>query len=199
MPSKVCVATLPAVAMAILCGTPCVAATGQVFTVVDFPPTPGTLSELSNAVDLIVLARVDATSPAQADRTGPTPKVRRIQDLTILELLKGTNRGSRIKVRQIGGTVSVDGKDYSADYPVRLLEVGDVVVLFLKRVEPEGSVYDIAYGSDGAVWSHGPDQRITLPAGLSRMPDLAGRAPERMSELLASIRAAKDRSRPREH
>lgn len=111
------------------------------FTVVDFPPTPATWSELLTAVDLVVLARVDATSKAQADRGAPSPKVRRYQELTILEVLKGDSRSPRIKVRQTGGTVSVDGKDYSTDYPVRLMEVGDVVVLFLHRVPTPGHVY----------------------------------------------------------
>ena len=187
-----------AISVAMICEAPWrlvsasgLASTGQVFTVVDFPPTPSTLPELLRAVDLVVLARVTATSPAQADRTGPSPKIRRIQDLTVLEVLKGDSRGRHIKVRQAGGTVSVDGKDHSTDGPVRLLEVGDVVVLFLKWVPAPGAVYDIAYGADGAILSSGPDQRVSLPPGLSRMPEFAGRASERLAELLPTIRAAK--------
>jgi hypothetical protein len=74
--------------------------TGQVFTVVDFPPTPPTLPELVKAVDVVVLARVDATSPAQADRSGPSPKVRRIQDLTILEVLNGGDVPSAVEIQR---------------------------------------------------------------------------------------------------
>jgi hypothetical protein len=192
-------AAVGAVAIATLCETPCLVLpasamappTGQVLTVVDFPPTPATLPELLKAVDLAVLARVETTSRAQADRSGPSPKIRRIQDLTVLEVLKGETRGPRIKVRQIGGTVSVDGKDYSADYPVRLLEVGDVVVLFLHRVPTPEAVYDIAYGADGAVWARGPDQETALPPGLRKMPEFAGSAPQRLPALLATVRAAK--------
>jgi hypothetical protein len=203
-------AAVGALATATLCETPCLVMTvsalaspskterptaveaGQVFTVVDFPPTPATLSELLTAVDLVVLARVDATSKAQADRGAPSPKVRRYQDLTILEVLKGDSRSPRIKVRQTGGTVSVDGKDYSTDYPVRLMEVGDVVVLFLHRVPTPGHVYDIGFGADGAVWSPEANKPVSLPAGLKKMAEFGGRAPERMSELLAAIRAKKN-------
>jgi hypothetical protein len=158
-------------------------------TFVDFPPTPPTLSELVRTVDLVVFGRITATSPPKAVRTGENVRAHRLQELTVLEVLKGevANHSSKIIVRQIGGTVTFESREYSVNYPVKLVERGDVVLLFLNRVGDSGLTYDIAYGSDGIVWSEPEGQRMPLPPGLQKMPEL-NRGTFTAPDLLAVLR-----------
>src|SRR5688572_16953274 len=126
----------------------------KTFTVVESLPTPTTLAEVVRSVDLVVFARVENVSQARADRTGPVPQVRRIQELIVLEVLKGEVPSTkRIQVRQSGGTVDVDGREVSAAYSMRIFERGDVALLFLMRVGKSGAVYDIPYDDNSVILS----------------------------------------------
>lgn len=174
-------------------GSAVAVAQAQQNVVVDFPPTPPTLRELLGKIDLAVLARVERTSPAQADIKDGAVRVLRRQQLLVLEVLKGqsaTAKTGKIVVRQTGGTVEHEARQYSANYITQLFEPGDTVLLFLKRV-PNSDEYDIAYGKDGAAWVDSARNLATLPPGLRRMPETAGRGEVPLHELLQIVRKSR--------
>jgi hypothetical protein len=161
---------------------------GRILTVVEKTPTPSTLAQLVQSVDLVAFARVDTVSPPQADHA-PIPHIRRIQHLSVLEVLKGSIPPSqKIQVRQVGGTMEVDGREISVEYPMRLLERGDVVMVFLSRVGGSGDVYDVPYGDDSVILSQGTEQRMVLPSGLVNMPEFGGKPSISAPDFLAILR-----------
>lgn len=158
---------------------------------IHFAPLPPTLRQMAQTVDLVVLARVTKTSPPTLE-TLPDGRefVRRYQHVQPVEVLKGDNTrkpNAVIVIRQPGGTVDVGGREVSSQYLQRLLEPGDLVLLFLQRTERSPGIYLIAYGPSGAVWvdSSGNTQ---IPHLMRNLSDISGRATVPLDELLAILR-----------
>jgi hypothetical protein len=112
---------------------------------------PSTVTELIASVDTVILGRVRlAGKPERAVNARGTEFVARVAQIDTIEVIKGpaNKAGGGIAVRQVGGTIDVDGRELSTRYVEDLLRPGDVVLLFLQRV---GDVYVIANGPAGLV------------------------------------------------
>lgn len=163
-----------------------------VLTVVDSEPPPKSLEGLWQAVDVVVRATVSKSLPPVAKGNPKTPTVTRYHDLFVTEALKGDESlagRSTIRVKQIGGSLNIDGREVSTAYNSRLLQPNDDIVLFLVR-DTAGDGFWIAYASVGAIWITQGDQAI-LPAAVARMSAFAGSSSISSADLLARLRALK--------
>jgi hypothetical protein len=159
--------------------------------VIDVGPPPPTLAEMVSVSDLVVFARVVGIGDPEIQGAGRFQRVRRMQQIEVIEALKGPSSirpGTPLTIRQFGGTAfSKDDWEVVSDYPMRLFERGDQILLFLNHTPGIPGAYDIAYERNGATWRNS-DGSTDLPDGLQRMPEIGNRRHLPLAEVFDLVR-----------
>jgi len=159
----------------------------------DYPLPPASLAQTIATVDLVVYGKVTKAGEPQHKQTpGGLDYVLRFPSVKVLEVLASPPnvKGPReISIRQVGGTVVVDGRELSSAYNEMLLQPGEAVVLFLKRTEADDSFY-IAYGPGGLIRVDADRGRASIPNQLRHVQEVGGRSVMSEEDLLKAIRKA---------
>jgi hypothetical protein len=182
---------IDALALSIALVLPGVAtAAQQAGPVFETAPTPPTLGDLIDQSRLVIYGRVVKVGSPEVQGAKNWERVRRMQEVEIVDVLKGPSTlrpGTRLTVRQTGGTASAKGTEIATAYSMRLLEVGDQVLLFLLPAPGTTGAYDIAFEKSGALWRR-DDGTTDLPPDVGKMPELSQKQRPPLSEVLATIR-----------
>jgi hypothetical protein len=182
---------IDALALSIALVLPGVVTAGQQASpVFETDPTPPTLGDLIDQSRLVIYGRVVKVGRPDVQGSKNWERVRRMQEVEIEDVLKGTSTvrpGTRVTVRQTGGTASANGTEMETAYSMRLLEVGDQVLLFLLPTPGIAGAYDIAFEKSGALWRR-DDGTTDLPPDVGKMPELSLKHRPPLSEVLAAIR-----------
>jgi len=145
---------------------------------------------------LIIVGRVETVGTATADRTATRPTVYRDHTVLITEVLKPFERfdvNARIVVMQLGGTIDLDGREVSTNYPARLLEQDQNVVLFLSKDPRAGRVgFTVSWGQNGHILLR-DSATAEIPLEVSKTPELRGRVSLPVRELLQTLRGLNPR------
>jgi hypothetical protein len=156
---------------------------------VDEMAPPKTLREMYADAALVLRATVEATgSPSAASRQRPVA-IRR-QRVRVLEVFKGdespTIAGGDLTILQRGGTVNIDGREVTTEYPAPLLQPAEEVILFLLRGNEPHS-YVIAYGAAGTFTiEHG---NVVVPALVQNgMKEFAGKSTLSVAQFTTTLR-----------
>jgi len=159
--------------------------------VADFPLPPPSFAQMIAAVDLVVYGKVTKAGEPQHRRTpSGHDYVVRFPSVKVLEVLAGpanVKAQKEVLVRQVGGTVIVDGRELSTGYNEMLLRPDEGVVLFLRRTEADDSFY-IAYGPGGLIRIDAERGRTSIPNQLAHVQDVGGRSVMSAEDLLNAIR-----------
>jgi hypothetical protein len=119
--------------------------------------------------------------------------VRHVQ-VRIREVVKDrSNRGRPgdiVVVRMYGGTLLVDGREFTTKDPVEPLSVGDEAVLLLRPAR-DGKSFDIVKGSYGLYRVKDKQTgSVALSKSAARLPGLAGRPSIGKRELIDLLKGA---------
>lgn len=184
---------LPALALFLAPHT--VAAQSPVSTtpVGDYPVPPPSFEELIGSVDLVVYGKVTDNGEPQGRKSDGADYVARFPTVKILEVisnridLKGKGK---ISIHQVGGTAVVNGREVSTGYDETLLQEGQTVLLFLKRLGSDDGVFYIAYGPGGLIRVDEKTGQGSVSPRLRHVSAIHGRSAIGKDELLETLRKA---------
>jgi hypothetical protein len=170
------------------------------------PPRPvASLKHLWDRTPVVVLAT--AREPLEA-QLAPDGLVFRFQPFDIEEIFKDSQRSvlgeTRVLVRQYGGTVRVEGRDFITPYTDTAVGALEQAVLFLAPFTgqhplqavgspaPVARMFMVPGGSYGILPITGKARDlVSISATASKLPEFAGRRQVRKDELLATLRQFK--------
>ncbi len=163
-------------------------ATTAQLTVVDYGPAPTSLALLANRSAAVIHGKVTRVSPPHLQGSLVVRDV--VVDIAAHLKDSRSSAGNReIVFSQLGGTVTVDGRERTTAYALDPFSVGDEAVLFLEASPRDGHL-EVMYGNAGAFRRAAGTDEISVAASPSAKTDFGGRQRVPLSEFIARTQAA---------
>jgi len=156
---------------------------------IDEMAPPRTLRQMYADAALVARVTVEAIGSPRR-QSGEMPVAISRHRVRVIEVFKGdellTPAGGELTILQPGGTVNVDGKEFTTQYTAPLLQLGEDVILFLVPAH-EAQTYAIAYGSAGVFTMK--DGNAVVPKLIqSQMKEFSGTSVTAAAEFMANLR-----------
>jgi len=167
---------------------------------VDFAAPPPTLESFLSDAAAVVHAVVKSTSqPIKDPSSSPlAPRAVRLQTLRLLAVVKDDRDRplrSEVVVKQYGGSLIIEGKEYRTAYPATVFNPGEEFVLFLKR-SAQSSEYTVSAASAGAFKVDPATLHVRVPEEIRKaMPAFSAKASVDLGEFLSTVRSIRSSQR----